>query len=92
MSNRAGHVNPGVISQEEADTLMILHAIHAAKDGSTVHIMSPDTDVLLLALRRVPMLGDNSVMIMGVGERHRVIMLKPIYDALGSNKANALPK
>ena len=92
MSNRAGDVNTGVSSQEEADTLMILHATHAAKDGFTVHIMSPDTDVLLLALRRVPLLGDNSAMIMGVGERRRVIMLEPIYDALGSNKASALPK
>ncbi|KAG1667291.1 hypothetical protein GQR58_018537 [Nymphon striatum] len=81
-----------VSSQEEADTLMILHATHAAKDGFTVHIMSPDTDVLLLALRRVPLLGDNSVMIMGVGERRRVILLEPIYNALGSNKASALPK
>ncbi|KAG1673814.1 hypothetical protein GQR58_015421 [Nymphon striatum] len=68
MSNRAGDVNTGVSSQEEADTLMILHATHAAKDGFSVHIMSPDTDVLLLALRRVRrLLGDNSVMIMGVG-------------------------
>ncbi len=50
MSNRTCDVNPGVSSQEEADTLMILHATHAAKDGFSVHIMSPDTDVLLLAL------------------------------------------
>jgi len=44
----------GVSPQEEADTLMILHAAEVARSGFVVHIYSQDTDVLLLALCRVP--------------------------------------
>ena len=39
--------------QEEADTKLILHAIDTTKDGATsIDICSPDTDVLILPLRR----------------------------------------
>lgn len=38
-------------SQEEGDTLMMMHANDVHKTGSTVHILSPDTDVFVLALR-----------------------------------------
>ncbi|CAB3982956.1 Hypothetical predicted protein [Paramuricea clavata] len=55
MSNRAGNITPGV-STQEADMLMILHAVEAAKAGSIVHIYSQETDVLLLAFRHVPLL------------------------------------
>ncbi len=55
LSNRLEVVSPGVSSQEEADTLMILHATESAMEGSVVHIYSQDTDVLLFALRRVPL-------------------------------------
>jgi hypothetical protein len=82
MSNRAGNITPGVCTQEEADTLMILHAVEAAKAGSIFHIYSQDTDVLLLALRRVPLdlLGEQAALLMGTGDRHRLVLLKPIYD------------
>ena len=44
-------------SQEEADTKIILHAVDAASLGATeITIHSPDTDVLVLALRRYPQL------------------------------------
>ena len=92
MSNKPGTINPGVSSQEEADTLMILHACEAAKAGCTVHIYSQDTDVLVLALKRVPQLGKNVAMVMGTGDRRRLIMLEPIYNALGSEKATGLCK
>jgi hypothetical protein len=59
LSNTGIDIVPGASSQEEADTLMILHAVKAARDGLTVHIYSQDTDVLLLAIRRVPLLGEN---------------------------------
>ena len=36
-------------TQEEADTLMILHAVSASSEGYNVDIYSQDTDVLLLA-------------------------------------------
>ena len=48
----------GVSAQEEAATLMVLHAVDVATSiQDVVHIYSQDTDVLLLALRRVPQLG-----------------------------------
>ena len=47
----------GVSTQEEAATLMVLHAVDVATaTQDVVHIYSQDTDVLLLALRRVPQL------------------------------------
>ena len=53
--------------------------------------MTQDTDVLVLALRRLPFLGPKPSLIMGTGERGRQVLLKPIYDQLGASKAAALP-
>ena len=78
-------------TQEEADTLLFLYAVAVSRQGNTVHIYSCDTDVLVLALRRVPDLKPNSVIIMGTGDRRRQIKLKPIYVALGAERAAALP-
>ena len=77
-------------TQEEADTLLILYAVAVSCQGNTVHIYSCDTDVLVLALRRVPDLKANSVIIMGTGDKQRQIKLKPIYVALGAKRAAAL--
>lgn len=55
-------------SQEEADALMDT-ACNLAKDGSVVHIYTQDTDVLLLALRRVPLLGSNPMTVMDTSDR-----------------------
>ncbi|CAM1307414.1 Uncharacterised protein r2_g1730 [Pycnogonum litorale] len=90
MKNSEVHVCTGVSTQEEADTIMLLHAVEVAIAGLDVHIYSQDTDVLLLALRRVPLLGTKPSMIMGTSEHRRKVMLKPIYDALGADKASAL--
>jgi hypothetical protein len=90
MTNSESHVSTGVSTQEEADTLMILHAVEVAGKGLDVHIYSQDTDVLLLALRRVPKLGTKPAVIMGTREHRRKVMLKPIYDKLGPDKASAL--
>ena len=73
----------GGSTQEEADTLMIHHAVEDASNGMNVHIYSQDTDVLLLALRRTPLLGDCSAAIMGTSERRRKVFLQPIYEKLG---------
>ena len=83
MTNAGSHVATGVSSQEEADTIMVLHAVEVAANGFDVHIYTQDTNVLLLALRRVPKLGTNPAIIMGTGDRRRNVMLKPIYDKLG---------
>ena len=77
-------------SHEEADPILILHALHAYKSGSNVHIMSPDTDVFILALYHVPTLGDSISVIVGTGAKQRSVFLKPIYDAIGANIAAAL--
>ena len=43
---------------EEADTRMFLHALHAANGGAeNIIIMSPDTDVKVLALGHAPYIG-----------------------------------
>lgn len=90
MANYDCQVATGLSTQEEADTLMILHAVEVAASGAKVHVNTQDTDVLLLALCRVPQLGRNSAPIMGTGDRQRTVRLQPVYDALGSTKAAAL--
>ena len=80
----------GVSTQEEADTLIIYHAVEVTSNGMNVHIYSQDTDVLLLALRRTPLLGNHSALIMGTSERRRKVFLQPIYDKLGPEKSAAL--
>ena len=90
MTNSDCHVCTRVSTHEEADTLMILHAVEVAKTGFIVHLYSADTDVLLLALRRVSQLGTDPAVIMGTGERRHRVMLRPMYDQLGADKASAL--
>ncbi|CAH3161781.1 unnamed protein product [Pocillopora meandrina] len=78
-------------TQEEADTKIILHALDASAQGATqLSIYSPDTDVLVLALRRYPDLCSNSCFVTGTGNSRRVINLKSIADALGPTKTAAL--
>ena len=79
-------------TQEEADTKIILHALDASAQGATqLSIYSPDTDVLVLALRRYPDLCSNPCFVTGTGSSRRVINLKSIADALGPTKTAALP-
>jgi len=78
--------------QEEADTKLILHSLDATSNGATsIRIHSPDTDVLVLAIRRYPFFCQDTCFVTGVAQKHRVIQLQPIYNALGPNKAAALP-
>lgn len=88
MVNYDCQVTTGISTQEEADTLMIFHAVEVAGSGATVHVYRQDTDVLL-ALRRVS-LGRNSALIMGTGDRRCKVLLQSIYDTLGPMKAAAL--
>ena len=76
-------------TEEEADTKIILHALYAFAQGATqLSIYFPDTDVLVLALRRCADLCSNSCFVTGTG---RVINLTSIADALGPTKTAALP-
>ena len=76
-------------SQQEADTILFLHAIDAASVGATVHILSPDTDVYIIALKYQPILGELAAVITGQGNNREAVHLKPIYDAIGSEIAAA---
>ena len=69
-----------ISSQEEADTIMILHAVEVGKagKGNDVHILTQDTDVLVLALRRFQEIGPKTALLLGKGEKRRTIFLKPI--------------
>ena len=91
LSNRPGFENLSS-TQEEADTKIILHANRAAKNGSAViDIHSPDTDVFILALRRVLELAPNTSFVTGTGSNKRSISLNSIHKTLGSSVTNALP-
>ena len=71
-------------TQEEADTLMILHAIDATGRGATsLCIQSPDTYVLVLALGKYTSLCEEPSLLLGTGAKCRLILLRPLYNALG---------
>ncbi len=79
-------------TQEEADTKIVLHALDAASNGATqLLIYSPDTDVLVLCLRRCPELCVKTSFVTGTGQNWREIDLGAISSALGSSKLAALP-
>lgn len=78
-------------SHEEADTKMLFHAIQASgKVTSKIRIFSPDTDVLVLAIRRFPLLANDSAFVQ-TGSKIREFPLQAIYNKLGPLKAAALP-
>ena len=72
--------------------MMILYAKSVADAGYHIKIRSSDTDVLLLSLRRVPILGEDTTIISGVGPRRREIHIGEIYEKLGKEKSEALIK
>ena len=77
---------------EKADTKLILHAADATDSGATsIMVCSPDTDVLVLAVRRYPELCKNTTFAITAGRKSRTIQLGSIYKALGPQKAAALP-
>ena len=79
-------------NQEEGDKKLLLHALDATDSGATrIRIHSPDTDVFVLSLRRYPQLCEDTAFVTGVGNRHRVIPLRPIVEALGPDRTAALP-
>ncbi len=79
-------------SHEEADTKLMLHAKHAAETGATsLDIQSPDTDVLVLAIRRYPELHTSTNFITGSSGARRTISLQRLYTKLGARNAASLP-
>ena len=68
-------VNPTtpVSTQEEADTLMIIHAVEIVQTGFSVDFFSQDTDWLVLLLRRHDILGSLPRMLTGHKDLRRLI-------------------
>ena len=80
-----------VSSHEEADTLMMVHALELAEDGEDIDFFSQDTDWMVLILKRMEKLGSNTHFVTGSTENRRKIALQPIYEHLGTRRALALP-
>lgn len=78
---------------EEADTRLILHALHCAQCGhKRVMIRSVDTDVVVLAIANFHALGlDELWVAFGVKKHYRVIPVHDIATNLGEEMARALP-
>ena len=84
-------INP--CSQEEANTRILLHCLHAAYRGYTkVAIRTVDTDVVVLAISCFSKLCLDELWInFGVGKNVRLIAAHEIACALGPAKCAALP-
>ena len=80
----------GVSKQEDADNLIIRHAVEVASNEMDDHIYPRDTDMLFSALRRTSLLDNRSAAIMGTTDRRRKVFIQPIYDKLGPDKSGAL--
>ena len=79
-------------NQEEADTKLPLHAVDGTVSGAMrIDIVSPDTDVFVLALRRHADLCEDMRVVTGRGQRHRKIPLCSIVRALSPARIAALP-
>jgi len=74
-------------NHEEADTKIILDAVDASEDDVTeLLIHSPDTDVLVLAIRRHPEMYPDISFVTASGKSRRTIKLKPTVEELGPAK------
>ncbi|KAL7380780.1 hypothetical protein ABVT39_023998 [Epinephelus coioides] len=80
--------------QEEADTRMVLHAIHLAESYSCVIVRCDDTDVevLLIYYASKGMFGSSIVyMHAGHGMRERYVPINTISEKLGKDMSSCLP-
>ena len=79
-------------SHEEANTMIIFHAIKTKERGATqLDVHSPDTDVFILLIRKYLQLPKETSFVTGRGTQQRRIQIKKIYDELGPARAAALP-
>jgi len=77
---------------EEADTLLILHAIGVAKRNPFTEciIVSPDTDVFLLLLHHYEQIPNATLFRTRTGNKERDISIQRCYESLGSEKSKAI--
>ena len=79
-------------NQEEPGTKLLLHAVDATVSRATrIDIVSPDTDVFVLAPRRHADLCEETRVVTGRGQLHRKIPLCSIVRALCPARIAALP-
>ena len=76
-------------SQEEADTLLLLHVLTIDRDAEVV-IDSPDTHVFLMMVQMYPSLPVTTSFLTGKGKLKRKIAVKRIYNMLGPKRASAM--
>ena len=76
-------------SQEEADTLLLLHAITVPKEAE-LFVSSPDTDVLLLLVNMYPNLPKSTTFLTGKSWPKKKMSVQSIYNNLGPKRASAL--
>ena len=79
-------------NQEEADTRMFLHVIHASAHGSLrVTIRSNDTDIIVLGLALFPQLGLEELHVtFGTDKKYQIIPIHDMFRSLGLEKCLAL--
>lgn len=80
-------------NHEEADTRLILHALHCSKQGyRKILIRTVDTDVVVLAIALFHALSIDELWIaFGVKKHYRYIAVHTIANRLGREKAKGLP-
>ena len=76
-------------SQEEADTLLILHALTVDKDAELV-VDSPDTDVLILLIEMCHRLPAATSFLTGRRNLRRNIAVQAIREKLGEKSTSAM--
>ena len=76
-------------SQEEADTLLLLHVLSIDRHAEVV-IASPDTVVFLLMIQMYPSLRCNISFLTGKGNLKRNIPVQPVYNKLGHRRASSI--
>ncbi|KAL8561604.1 hypothetical protein ACOMHN_024839 [Nucella lapillus] len=80
-------------NHSEADTRILLHLAHAAKQGhTTAFVRTVDSDVVVLTIRFFESLGLSELWVgFGTGKNYRDIPVHTIYSDLGPSKSLALP-
>lgn len=80
--------------QEEADTRIVLHCIHAMKasaNATPIIVRSPDTDLLVILSSYASSVSQPLFLDTGTGNNRRLIDVQSIAAALGSDMCAALP-
>ena len=75
---------------EEANIRMLLHARHALHEYGTVLIISPDTDVFVMAVGYTCSFNLSLYFLTGSGDKVAMIDVGQVYEELGSDLLKAL--